>query len=535
MSTRRSRFLAAAAGIAVAAITLTGCAGGGSAQGGNSNGGGDTLTVSTSFVLKTLDPGNVYEATGAMAVHAMYDTLVTFEGSDVSDVKPWLAESFETSDDAKTFTFKLRDDAKFSDGSKLSSEDVVFSLNRLKNLKGSPSQTVADLSFEAPDASTVVVTSAIPNPDVPTILAMPSAGIMSAKAAEALGASDSEDAATADKLGNALDTESIGSGAYTVSSFDPSSKIVLKANPDFWGEAPAFDRVVIQNVDVQNQELSIQKATGAEVALDLSGPMVEKLPDSLNVSGALDTSYQLSTNRDPAISAVTANPVFSQALSLAVDREAIAELFGADAEAAAGLVPPAFVGALPSSDVEKRDVKKAKKMLADAGIADPSVELTYPAITYRGVDLGTIVTRVQQDAAEAGIKITLTPQPINVFLDSQGAGKLQIGFTPSSLNYPVAASLVNNMAPGASSSLRSGWTVERADPAAVAASDAVLAATTVEARKTAMQEWQRAMNEHSPFIPLANNSGLVVATSDLTGADYSPAGWIVDLPKIATK
>ncbi|MCH3144743.1 ABC transporter substrate-binding protein, partial [Listeria monocytogenes] len=74
----------------------------GSGSQGSSN---KTLTVDTSFVVKTLDPGMVYEATGNIAVHALYDTLVTFDGSDVSTVKPSLARSFEQSDDAKTFTF----------------------------------------------------------------------------------------------------------------------------------------------------------------------------------------------------------------------------------------------------------------------------------------------------------------------------------------------------------------------------------------------------------------------------------------------
>lgn len=529
----KPRAIAALAGLSAITLALAGCTSGESGNDAATD--NKTLTVSTSFVVKSVDPGMVYEATGAMAVHALYDTLVTFEGEDVTDVQPSVAESFEISDDAKTFTFHLRDDVVFSSGETLDADDVVFSLNRLKNLKSSPSQTVQGLSFEAPDESTVVVTSDIPNPDVPTILAMPAAGIIDSAAAIELGATDAEDAATTDSIGNQLDAASIGSGPYVLSSFDPATTIVLKANPEYWGEAPEFDRVVIENVDVQNQRLTIEKAKGATLALDLSGPMVEDLDESLQVSGALDTSYQLSTNRDPAVSEITANPAFSRALSLSLDRGSIAELFGADAAGAAGLVPPAFSGALPEEEVQKRDVEAAKKLLADAGIENPTVELVYPAITYRGVDLGTIVTRVQQNAADAGIEIVLTPQPINVFLDTQAAGKNEIGFTPQSLNYPVAASLVNNMAPGASSSLRSGWTLERADQAAIDASEAVLAATTVEERVAAMQEWQRQMNEHSPYIALANNSGIVVATSDLTNTEYSPAGWIVDLAKVATK
>ncbi|WP_431277842.1 ABC transporter substrate-binding protein [Leifsonia poae] len=532
MMNKPQRLLAVVAGLAAIPLTLTACA----ATSSSSTGGGSkTLTVDTSFVLKTLDPGTVYEQTGATAVHSIYDTLVTFAGSDVSEIKPDLASSFDASSDAKTFTFHLRDDVTFSDGTKLTADDVVFSLTRLQNLKGSASQTVAGLAFSSTDAKTVVVTSDIPNPDVPTILAMPSTGILNSAEAKKHGATDAADAATSDKIGTYLDTHSIGSGPYTIGSYDPSSKVVLKANPKYWGSAPAYGRVVLQNVDVQNQKLTISKSAGDEMALDLSGALSEGLPSTVQVSGVPDTSYFLSLNQDPSVSKVTSNPAFVKALRAAIDNKGIAELFGKDATAAAGLVPPAFAGALPQSDAPKRDLAQAKSLLEGAGLSNPTVKLIYPAITYRGVDLGTVVTKVQSDAKEAGIDIELTPQPINVFLDSQSTGKNEIGFSPNSLNYPVAASLVNNMAPGASTSLRTGWTVERADPSAVAAGAAVSAATTQDARNTAMQDWQKVMNATSPYIPLANNSGIVVAAGNLKGAVYSPAGWTVDLAAVSSK
>ncbi|QYH35556.1 ABC transporter substrate-binding protein [Salinibacterium sp. M195] len=524
--------LAVVASLAIVPLVLSACA----ASPDTSNGGGSqTLTVDNSFVLKTLDPGFVYEQTGATIVHVLYDTLVTFDGSDVSEVKPSLAESFEASDDAKEFTFTLRDDVTFADGSALDSEDVVFSLNRLKNLKGSASQIVSGMSFSASDEDTVVVTSDVTNPDVPTILAQPSTGILNSEVAAENGATDAEDAATADSIGTYLDTNSLGSGPYTISSYDPSSKVVLTANPDYWGEAPGYDRVVLQNVDVQNQKLTIAKSSGDEVALDLSGALSADLPDTVQISGVPDTSYFLSLNQDPAVSELTSNRAFVNALRASIDNAGIAKLFGPDATAASGVVPPAFSGALDPSDAPKQDIEAAKKLLADAGISNPSASLVYPAITYRGVDLGTIVTKVQADAKEAGIAIELTPQPINVFLDGQAAGQNEIGFSPNSLNYPVAASLVNNMAPGASTSLRNGWTLERADASAIDASEAVIAATTPEERVSAMQEWQRVMNEVSPFIPMANNSGIVVATENLDGAVYSPAGWTIDLADISSK
>ena len=55
---------------------------------------------------------------------------------------------------------------------------------------------------------------------------------------------------------------------------------------------------------------------------------------------------------------------------------------------------------------------------------------------------------------------------MTTFLDEMRGGKSPLGFTPQSLNYPVADSLINNMAPGQATALRSGWTVERADLAA---------------------------------------------------------------------
>ncbi|MBO3088218.1 ABC transporter substrate-binding protein [Cellulomonas dongxiuzhuiae] len=527
---------------AVAALTLAGCtagsAGGAGGAAGDSTDGpatGGTLTVANSFVVKNLDPAQVYEATGAMAVHAMYDTLVTFEGSDVSDPQPLLAESWESNDDATEFTFTLRDDVVFSDGSELTADDVVFSLNRLVNLKGSPSVTVQGFSASSPQDGVVVVTTETPNPNVPTILAMPATSIVNAETARANGATDAADAAESDSATSFMDGESIGSGPYVLDAFDPASEIVLTANPEYWGEAPAYERIVIQNVEAQNQKMSVERAGRDFVALDLSGRMLEDLGDELQVSSTQDTFYFLTLHQDPAVSEITSNLEFVRALRASIDYEGLAALFGSEARPAAGMVPTAFAGALPESESKAQDLDAAKQHLAASGVADPSVTLMFPAMTYRGVDLATIATKVQNDAAQAGITVQLDPQPIASFLDAQTAGKVAFRFSPQSLNYPVASSLVNNFHPGQTSAERTGWTLERATPEAVAAGDRVRAALDTAEQDAAMQDWQRVLDEDGPYIPLAYNSGVVVSTSDLVGADYSPAGWQVDLRAVARR
>src|SRR5207248_2354192 len=70
--------------------------------------------------------------------HAVYDTLLTFKPGDTTNPQPLVAESYTTSPDARTFTFKLRKDVKFSDGTPLKAADVAFSYNRLLNLHDTP-------------------------------------------------------------------------------------------------------------------------------------------------------------------------------------------------------------------------------------------------------------------------------------------------------------------------------------------------------------------------------------------------------------
>ncbi len=512
----------------VAVLGLTAC-GGSEAGGDAATGEAQTLTVYNSFVLKGLDPAQVYEATGVMTVRALYDTLVTFKGSDVTTPVGQLAESFTTSDDAKTFTFVLRSDAKFGDGSPVTSEDVVFSLNRLKNLKGSPAVPVSGLTFEAKDDKTVVVTSDVINPNVPTILAMPSTGILNSELAKAQGATDTADAVTADKAGTYLNTNSLGSGAYNIESFDAASQVVLTAKPDYWGTKPTFGRVVVQNMDVQNQKLTMSKEPADTIALDLSGDGLDGLPAALTQSGAQDTLYQLRFSVDPSVSEVTANPDFIKAFRASIDYAGVAALFGKSAQPAAGLVPTAFPGALDQSEAQKQDLDLAAKALPAGGLEAPTVSLLYPSITYRGVDLGTVAAKVQSDALKAGINVELNPAPIASFLDQRKAGKVALSLSPQSLNYPVAASMIGDLMPGGGAADAAAWTADNADAATVAAAEDVATIVDRDKQIAAIQEWQRLMNENSPYIPLAYNSGVVVASSGLTGADYAAAGWQVDI------
>jgi peptide/nickel transport system substrate-binding protein len=135
--------------MATFALALTAC--GKSSTRSSSNNAARTLVIDKSFDLKTADPGGEFEVSGGIIVHALYDTLLTFEGSDVTKPVPSLAESYQQSADGKSFTFKLRSGVKFSDNTPLTAGDVAFSLNRVRNLKGNPSFLLKRAGLRARD------------------------------------------------------------------------------------------------------------------------------------------------------------------------------------------------------------------------------------------------------------------------------------------------------------------------------------------------------------------------------------------------
>src|SRR5262245_36624335 len=124
-----------------------------------------TLVVGANFVIKSLDPGRTIETTSNMVNHSVYDSLVTFDGEDLATPKPSLATDWKISDDGKTYTFRLRRNVKFSSGNPLTSADVKWSLDRVKNLKNNPSFFLNAVDeILAPDPFTVVLKLKTSNP-----------------------------------------------------------------------------------------------------------------------------------------------------------------------------------------------------------------------------------------------------------------------------------------------------------------------------------------------------------------------------------
>ena len=524
VAARRPGTMVQATAVVAAFVVLTACGGGNTTTSTN-----HVLVVDKSFDMKTADPQREFEVSGGIVAKALYSTLLTFRGSDSATPVPAVASSYTASSDAKTFTFKLRTDIKFSDGTSLTSADVLFSFNRLINIKGNPSFLLDGVTVSAPDASTVVLKSANANPALPFIVPNPALGIVNSKVVKAHGGTDQPGADKSDQAESFLNTTSAGTGPYTLKSFSTTSEVDLTANPSYWGPKPFYNTVVIRNIQAPTQLIDIQKGSN-EIALDLSPDQAATLSSgsSLQVKAIPGPNvFFLFSNDNSKISATTPNKHFQNAIRYGLDYASFVQLSGAGGIQTPGVVPSMFLGALPQSAAVKRDLTKAKAELAASGIANPTVNLGFPSdFTLNGLSFSTLAQKVQANLTEVGIKVNLTGSPISVALADYRAGTEQLGLWLWGPDYPDPNDYLVFL-PGQLVGLRAGWAAG-ADPSLEALGVTAGSTTDNATRKQLFQQIQTQLNTDGPFFPLIQPGQVVVATKGVTGADYNPT-WTLDV------
>lgn len=520
---RKTRRAAVAAAIALP-IVLAGCSSG-KTDGGD---GSKVLTIDKTFDLKTADPGRQYEPTGQLVGKALYETLLTFDGPDVTKTVPGLA-TLDQSDDAQTFTLTLTGSPKFSDGTAMTADDVVFSLQRVIGMKGNPSFLLAGVTAKKQDAKTVVLTTAKPTPALPAILANPALGIVNSKVVKANGGSTTE----ADGAEKYLNSHSAGSGPYVLDSLNLTSKVVLRANKNYGGDKPAYRRVVIQNVEGATQKINVQGGS-ADVALDLSGNQTKGLGSSVKVTSDPSANVIfLLLNQDKKISKITSNPDFVKAVRGAIDYDDLVSLAGNGTSRAAGVVPSMFLGALDEGDAPATDLAGAKTSLAKSGYVGEAVTLNFPSdLTLNGLEFPTIAQRIQSQLKAVGIKVDLAPAAVATELDAYREGKEVMGLWYWGPDYPDPSDYLV-FTPGDVVGLRSGWAKDADNAVSQLATKAAAGGSDTE-RRAGFEELQHALNESGPFIPLVQPGNNIAAKSNVSNVEYNPV-WTLDIAALGSK
>lgn len=498
--------------------------------------------------VAAVDPHRGAAPSDRTMFRAMYDTLVTFTTNDLTEPEPWLATEWTSNADATQWTFKLREDVVFSTGNPMTAEDVVWSMNRLKNVGDRASYLMSGLTVTATDDYTVVFESAAANVAIPFILTSSNAAVLDSKVLAENGGVSDDTASTTDDVGLFLSSNSVGSGAYKMERFEPGSEIVMVRNDTWWGSEPVYRQIVLRNADPAVQRLNILSGE-ADMVVDLGQEEILALGDTdLQVeTGNGTNNWVVVFNLDPSVSTVTSNADFRRAAQLAINWESLAEIGGPGAVRHCGQILPSVTGALQEGDEGciQEDLAEARALIAGAGLEGAKVTFTLQNFNRDGVSAVDLGSRLGQMWRQIGIESEIIEQPDAVVAELRNSGQIEVFIVPNSMRSPHPFTYVGTMNPSGGTSqsgdnYRGGWQsssqpgarhapLPGQDEVAELGVRAQQAVTSEEALPLYL-EWQRELNAVGPFIPLINGTASIVAKSDLpTIPGYHPL-WAIDIP-----
>jgi peptide/nickel transport system substrate-binding protein len=551
----------------------------------------EPLVVETVFDHSTLDPTRQYDRSGALVSKALYETLTTYDGADQTKPQAGLAE-YTLSPEGNWLTLRLRSGRVFSDGSAVTSDDVVFTLERVKGLGGAAATMLGNVTMRRIDERTLILTSPDANFALPAILANPAFGILNSRAVKANGGT----IGPGDSAEPWLSTNSAGSGPYVLSGAD-DDEVRLTVSPTWAGAQPTFPEVVLRDTDPDRQVADITSGA-ADVVLDLSPAQADRIAEAatgaagsgqaaVSVMAALSsTTAFLLLHRDPAVNAWTANPDFAEAVRLGVDRAAVATAVS-DAIPSAGIIPVGIVGSLLAPDgtpsgapttpapagttpattdpapaptpaapaapatepgpgestptpgattsatlppvVPARDLPGARAALARSGYAGQRVPLTFARdLPIQGVPTASVAALIAAQLAEVGITVTPTPLPAATALERYRAGRDAFSLWSWNPDYTDPENYLA-FAPGGLVGLRAGWPLG-VDTEVDTLTEAARASIGAD-RPVAYAVWQQALDARGPFVPLFQPSSHLAHGKRVSELPTNPV-WTLDLARV---
>ncbi len=363
------------------------------------SGGDEVLVFGTTEMPSTIDPADVYEKFASDVLFNTTNRLVEFEPG-AGDIGPGLATSWEVSEDGLTYTFDLREGVVFQDGSEMTSEDVVWSLNRSLNINhpdGASFLISGITSIEAPDDLTVVITIEEANSTflsrlnytVGTIL--PSDSDVYQAPEERLEAEGEDEAAAETLLEEAesfLTQDAIvGTGPYEMTDYQPGVSMTLERFDDYWGEAPQIGTVRVQFFESTTQMRNALAAGEIDMAVnDLDPTETASLEGEEGIQIATDAGGRTSYMVVDVTQAPFDDPAVRRAIATTINRERIVE------EAFEGQASPLFSMIPENFDVSMDFISDIEVEIEPESPIE--FELWYPADRYTNqAEVAEIIAR----------------------------------------------------------------------------------------------------------------------------------------------
>ncbi|MCL6451633.1 MAG: ABC transporter substrate-binding protein [Acetobacteraceae bacterium] len=350
----------------------------------------------------SLDPAMIVDGESAKVCNNIYDNLVRYK-ADSTEVEPALAESWE-SPDGIVWTFHLRKNVKFHDGTPFNAQAVKFNIDRQAPDVRVPDMAYADFTLGMIDKVEVIddytIRFTLKYPYAPFLLNL------------AMGLSAPICSPTAiQKYGADYGMHPVGTGPFIFERWDKEQQIVLKANPEWWGGKPKVDKLVFK-VTKENAVRANELLAGEIDMMDGVDPNdVQRIQADPNVkliqAPGMNINYMGFRVFKPPFN----NQKVRQAVSMAIDRKTLVEhLYQGNSLLANGPLPPCLWGYVPELKPYDYDPEGAKALLAEAGYPNGFTMdlLCYPNPRgYNPVGGERLGEAIQADLAKVGIKVNL--------------------------------------------------------------------------------------------------------------------------------
>lgn len=496
----------------------------------------DTLIVGTTDPKGEFVP--IYSSTtfDGWVNNLIFDGLIT--NNEKGEPVPNVAESYEISEDGKTYTFKLNKGIKFTNGQELTAKDVAFTftsicdpgydgprMDAVNNLVGYEEYNKGDAKsvegIKVIDDYTISFTNK--NVDAAGIWNF-SYGIMPESVYKF---EKGNFQAVKDKL-----LEPVGSGAYKFVHFKPGQEVKFEKNADYWKGEPKIPYIVMK---VTNGQTLLQELMAGTVDIDRVGAKPENI-DPLKQAGFLNLDLYMQNGYGYIGlnygSDKVKDPKVRQALLYGLNREGFMQSYyqGYGQVYNSHILPTSWAY---NPDVPKYEYnpEKANQLLDEAGWKDTNgngvrdkdgVELELQWLTYTGSKyVDALIPIVQQSWEQIGVKVTPELMEFGTMMDKvnnreydifNGAWNLSIDPDPSGIF------AISQDVPGGFNNI--GWRNEEADKLLKEGKGT----TNQEDRKKAYAEWQLKFSEDVPYILLGNAQEMFASNARVKG--YNPSTYI---------
>ncbi len=448
------------------------------------------------------DSGDVLCAMGAL-----FDTLVRRDAS--GRYVPALATGWVVSDDARSFTFSLRNDIRFHNGDICDAEAVRCSIERMARpdmgaTLGAPgvyAQYLAGVRVEILDRLKVRVTLAEPLADLLDILV--AGHIVSPRAIEAAG----ED----------LAARAVGTGPYRLEEYVPGERICACADPEHHAGPPAHQRIVWVRGESPAARLAMLRSGAADIAMGLRSAEardLRALPGFTSVNALAPTAIILMFD---ASRGAGADSRVRRALNLGIDREALVrDVLAGAGQPLHGFVSPVHFGSDPGAPEFRPDRTEARRLLSEAGYGD-GITLQVYCPTRLPDEARRLVREIEAQLSVFGVRF-------NVHLEADRtryANRVRLKQIHDLCVFDSSPmSTFRVLHEKIDSRVRGSWWEGYANPAVEALIDLARRATDDAAREALYRECYRRLQQDPPWIYLYNHRQTV-------GLRGEHPGWVM--------